>query len=146
MTMGFTPDNAAKFSHQTGRWGLTQRCREAVAHEHGMGGRLDESTRQACAAEGAAAIKRPLPVTGAALRDSAESAGSYFFSSSFFGLHFSQTFPSFFASTQHLWLHSFPASFAFSQHVFSAANDVDMSSAVAQANAVRSLVMFIMRV
>src|SRR4051812_31759267 len=88
------------------------------------------------------AIKRPLPDMGAAFRHSAELSGSYFFSS-VFGLHFSQTLPSFFASTQHLCVHSLPASFAFSQHVLSAANDADMSNAVAQANAVRSLVMFI---
>ena len=87
-------------------------------------------------------IKRPLPVRGAAFQQLTGTAGSYFFSS-VFGLHFSQTLPSFLASTQHLWLHSLPASFAFSQQVLSAANDADMSSAVAQANAVRSLVMFI---
>src|SRR5216117_1543140 len=48
------------------------------------------------------------------LADSREA--DYFFSS-FFGLHFSQTLPSFLAFTQHLCSHSLPAAFAFSQQV-----------------------------
>jgi hypothetical protein len=44
-----------------------------------------------------------------------ESEAYFFGASSFLGLHFSQVFLFFAASTQHLWLHSLPAFLASSQ-------------------------------
>ena len=61
----------------------------------------------------------------------------------FFGLHFSQTFPAFVASTQHLCEHSLPAAFAFSQQVSAKAGVARIANA--NAAAVMSLVMFIGR-
>jgi hypothetical protein len=70
-----------------------------------------------------------------------EPAGNYLLSS-FLGLHFSQTLPSFLASTQHLCLHSLPAALAFSQQVSALARVKLLKRATAQAMAVNVFTLF----
>lgn len=62
---------------------------------------------------------------------------------SFFGLHFSQVLPAFVASWQHLWVHSLPAAFAFSQQVSARAMLTEPRKARAQASATSDLIDFI---
>jgi len=91
----------------------------------------------------AATKKRPEQVPGVCKN---KWGGSYFLSSffsSFLGLHFSQVLPSFLASTQHLWVHSLPASLAFSQQVLSAAKAGPTNNAAAKAATVINLMNFI---
>src|SRR5262245_24762464 len=66
----------------------------------------------------------------------------YFFSS-FLGLHFSQTLPSFLALMQHSCEHSLPAAFAFSQQVSARAKLTGTMNAAAQSRATNDFIDFI---